>query len=292
MFFKDNIYIKNIEILVQDLEMMTGFYETIIGLEVINKNENSVSLGIDNNVLLILTENKHAVLNNKHTGLYHMAFLLPEMSDLGKVIKHIVMDNEYPLQGASNHLVSNAIYLEDPEGNGIEIYADIDSSDWEFTNGEIEMATLPMDVNYVMEIRDTSDFINLPANTKLGHVHFTINNINEANKYFHDVLGFDLLLNFNEQALFLSSNNYHHHIGANIWEGRNIKNRNQYDTGLISYHLNIKDKDSFVKRLEENNITVNDNSFIDPYGLTVYFWGEQCKNIKKVKCLETHFMAT
>lgn len=271
MFFKDNVYIKNIELLVQDLEMMKSFYETIIGLEVIDSKEGSVNLGISNNILLTLTENKHAVLHNKHTGLYHMAFLLPKMNDLGKVIKHIVMDNEYPLSGASDHLVSNAIYLDDPEGNGIEIYADLNSDDWEFNNGEIEMATLPMDVNHIMEIRDMSEFTKLPEGTILGHVHFTVDNINNASNYFNQTLGFNILLNFNNQALFLSTNNYHHHIGANIWEGRNIKNRDKYDTGLISYTLNINNKDEFKKSLEEKGFKVDNNSFIDIYGLTVYF---------------------
>lgn len=279
MFFKDNLYIKSVDLLVKDIVMMRNFYETIIGLELISESKGRVELGIAGNVLITLVENKQALLHTKHTGLYHLALLLPKMSDLGKVINHIVNENEYPLSGASNHLVSNAIYLDDPEGNGIEIYADNDKQEWHFTNNEIEMATIPMDVNYIMEIRDTSEFTKLPKHTILGHVHFTVNDINLAKDYFMNTLGFNLLLNHNNHALFLSSNGYHHHIGANIWEGKKLVNRTEYDSGLIGYHLNVKDRVGFIKRLETKGFSVHDNKFKDPYGLLVHIWGAWCKNI-------------
>lgn len=257
MFFDNNMYIKNVSLEVKDINNMLWFYTEVIGLDLIKEEGTRYYLGVDGNAFITLISNPEATIVRKKTGLYHLAILLPDKRYLGQVIKHIALDKQYRLTGVSDHLVSNAMYLNDPEGNGIEIYADFDSSTWKWNDGSVEMATLAVDIPKLLKEGFQDEFKGMPSGTVLGHVHFTVNDMTIARNYFENTLGFDFLLDYFKQAMFLSTNKYHHHIGANMWLGANITNRESNETGLAEYTLNINDRDTFKKHLETKGVLVN-----------------------------------
>lgn len=273
MFFDKNMYIKNVSLMVKDLENMLWFYTDVIGLQLIKQEGNKSYLGVDGNAFLTLVDNPEATIGRRNTGLYHLAILLPNRRYLGQIIRHIALTKQYRLTGVSDHLVSNAAYLNDPEGNGIEIYADFDSSTWKWNNGSVDMATLAVDIPQLLKDGYQEDFEGMPKGTILGHVHFTVNDLAKARNYFENVLGFDFLLDYFKQAIFLSTNKYHHHVGANIWSGTTIGNRPKNETGLVGYILNIDNKEEFKTKLEENGFEVtkvnNQYRFIDINDLEV-----------------------
>ena len=161
--------------------------------------------------------------NNRYgyTGLYHFAILLPTRGDLGRWLRHW-LELGYPLPGQGDHLVSEALYLSDPDGNGIEIYRDRPREGWVRTNGQIQMASDPVDIRGVLADGDAQGltWTGLPAGTKLGHMHLQVGDIDEAQSFYHDVLGFDIIFRM-PSALFISAGGYHHHIGMNVWHSKN-----------------------------------------------------------------------
>ena len=153
------------------------------------------------------------------SGLYHLAILVPSRLDLARVLRRL-LERDVTLQGASDHGVSEALYLADPEGNGVEIYADRSPEDWPRRGGELEMFTRRFDFDGVMgELRaDGSPWDGMPGGTRLGHVHLKVSDLGRAEAFYRDVIGFDLMLRFGDSASFLSTGAYHHHVGLNTWE--------------------------------------------------------------------------
>lgn len=266
-------YIESVIIKVKDLNKMLDFYLKIMKFEVIEKKDNLVSLGVNNKIFLTLEEDKNAIKRDSE-GLYHIAYLLKNLDDLASFINHLVK-NKYPITGGADHLVSEAIYLDDIEGNGIEVYVDRDSVSWEFDNTEIVMDTLPIDIEKIMN-RNIYEWKSFPHDAVVGHVHFSVRNLDGSLKYFRDVLGFDLLLEFRKRALFFSDRKYHHHIGANTFS-INLKKREDNELGLVGYKLHI-DKEREQELLDNLNkydfkIINEDNKryFKDIYNIKVYF---------------------
>ena len=153
------------------------------------------------------------------TGLYHLAILVPSRLDLARVLRRL-LEHDVPLQGASDHGVSEALYLADPEGNGIEIYADRAPQNWPRKDSQIEMFTRRFDFDGVMgELRaDGGPWDGMPGGTRVGHVHLKVSDLGSAEAFYRDVIGFDLMLRFGDSASFLSTGGYHHHVGLNTWE--------------------------------------------------------------------------
>jgi catechol 2,3-dioxygenase len=209
-----------VHVTVSELERSLGFYRQALGLDVIGGAENGrASLGTGGHELLVLVEEAGARPSHGHTGLFHFALLLPERADLARWLAHARRER-VPLAGLSDHYVSEAIYLSDPDGHGIEIYADRPREVW---GGEVaaRMTTLPLDVaSLFSELEDpaTAPFDGLPAGTRMGHVHLKVASIPEAVSFYRDVLGFALTAQLGEQAAFLAAGGYHHHLGANTWE--------------------------------------------------------------------------
>jgi catechol 2,3-dioxygenase len=199
---------------VSDLARSLDYYENTMGLRVRGRDDGRVSLGGDED-LLVLVEEPGARSARGHTGLFHFALLVPERADLARWVGHAARDR-VPLTGASDHVVSEALYLRDPDEHGIEIYADRPREQWEGRVAE-RMTTLPLDLEDLLT-EDDGAFEGLPAGTVMGHVHFCVRAMQDTVAFYRDALGFDLVAAIGDQAAFLSAGGYHHHVGANTWE--------------------------------------------------------------------------
>jgi catechol 2,3-dioxygenase len=205
-----------VELTVSDLERSLDYYRDAIGLGVREQGAGRASLGGDSD-LLVLEEVPGAQPAPRNTGLFHFALLVPERRDLATWLAHAIRE-EVPLTGVSDHFVSEALYLRDPDEHGIEIYADRPRELWE---GQVaRMTTEPLDLeNLLSELADpeTEPFEGLPGGTVVGHVHLQVAEIPETLRFYRDLLGFDLMASYGSQAAFLSAGGYHHHLGANTW---------------------------------------------------------------------------
>jgi catechol 2,3-dioxygenase len=207
-----------VHLTVSDLERSVGYYRNSVGLSVLDSSDGQAELGAGEEVLLVLVEEPGAHPPGRHTGLYHFALVVPRRIDLARWLAHAARDR-VPLTGLSDHFVSEALYLSDPDGHGIEIYWDRPRGVWE---GQVDtrMTTLPLDVDDLLsELEDPTDrFDALPAGTSMGHIHLKVAEIATTVSFYRDVLGFAVMAQLGEQAVFMSAGGYHHHIGANTWE--------------------------------------------------------------------------
>jgi catechol 2,3-dioxygenase len=208
-----------VHLTVADLARSLEYYGKAIGLEVIAHGDGTAHLGAGGRELLVLVEEPGARPARGHTGLYHFALLVPQRTDLARWLAHAARER-VALTGLSDHFVSEAIYLDDPDGHGIEIYCDRPREVWEGRVGE-KLTTMPLDVGSLLgELADpeSEPFDGQPAGTVMGHVHLKVAAIPETVAFYRDVLGFGLMATYAAQAAFLSAGGYHHHLGANTWE--------------------------------------------------------------------------
>jgi catechol 2,3-dioxygenase len=208
-----------VHLTVSDLARSLDYYRRAIGLEALRRENGTAAVGTAERDLLVLTEEPGARPSRGHTGLYHFALLVPERVDLAGWLAHAANDR-IPLTGLSDHFVSEAIYLDDPDGHGIEIYWDRPREVWE---GQVfeRMTTLPLDVDSLLgelPAEGAAQFDRLPAGTTMGHVHLKVASVPETIAFYRDALGFGLMAALGPQAAFLSAGGYHHHLGANTWE--------------------------------------------------------------------------
>jgi catechol 2,3-dioxygenase len=207
-----------VHLTVSDLDRSLGYWGDTIGLRVRGREDGRASLG-DGDELLVLVEEPGVRPSHGHTGLFHVALLVPERRDLARFLAHAARDG-VTLTGLSDHDVSEAIYLRDPDYHGIEVYADRPRELWD---GQVRerMTTRPLDVEGLLgELEDpeSEPFDGLPGGTVVGHVHFKASSIPETVGFYRDLLGFDVTASLGDQAAFLSAGGYHHHVGANVWE--------------------------------------------------------------------------
>lgn len=209
-----------VELTIADLERSLSYYREAVGLQVLSVDGNRASLGVDGCELLRLVEEPSAKPARGYSGLYHFAVLLPERRDLARWLAHAARER-IPLVGLSDHFVSEALYLSDPDEHGIEIYWDRPRETWE---GQVagRMTTLPLDVEDLLAELPGSPseepFDGLPSGTRMGHVHLKVARIAETLAFYRDVVGFGLMAQLGTHALFMSAGGYHHHLGANTWE--------------------------------------------------------------------------
>ncbi|MFC5603725.1 VOC family protein [Sporosarcina koreensis] len=235
-----HIYTGEVVLKVTDLDKLTNFYTEIIGFRVLKKEDNRVVLTADGQQPLLVLEQPEQILTKepRRTGLYHFALLLPTRADLGKAIKHF-SKNDVRL-GASDHLVSEALYLSDPDGNGIEIYRDRDPESWKWQNDFVAMSTDPLDARAIVEASGNEEWNGLPEGTLMGHVHLHVASLPET-QAFYEALGFRVATHY-PQALFMSTGNYHHHLGLNTWNGAGAPRPSQDSAGLKAYTLVYPDE--------------------------------------------------
>jgi catechol 2,3-dioxygenase len=209
-----------VRLTVSDLDRSRTFYERAIGLRATERDDGTLVLGVTEDPALIELRGDSAAprLNRRAPGLYHLAILVPTRADLAFALARLATAR-WPLDGASDHLVSEALYLSDPDGNGLEIYRDRPRADWPRAEGRLEMATLPLDLDDVFgEIRAASELQEqAPAGTRIGHVHLQVSDVSSAEAFYHGLLGFDVTVRGFPGALFVSAGGYHHHIGLNTW---------------------------------------------------------------------------
>lgn len=266
---KPNMYVKHVEIKVADMERSLKYYTEVIGFQILQQSADRVTFTTDGKTsILSIIQPKGAFQSpRKTTGLYHFAILLPSRKDLANIIKHFQLNNIY--FGASDHDVSEALYLRDPDHNGIEIYVDRAPEEWKWTNDQVYMKTEPLNLTDIKR-EQQGEWKGLPANTVMGHIHLHVANLKEAEK-FYTTLGYRVVLRYGSQALFMSTGNYHHHIGLNTWNGEDAPKPAENQVGLEVFTVQFDDRDeNLIERLNASGASVEKtaNGFItiDPAG--------------------------
>ena len=209
-----------VELSVADLDRTLEYWQGVVGLRVLARENGTASLGADTELVRFVEEPGARPVEG-HTGLYHVALLVPDRPSLARWLAHAARDAVH-LEGLSDHFVSEALYLRDPDRHGIEIYADRPRDVWAGKVKEV-MTTEPVDVeNLLGELDDpaTEPFEGLPDGTIVGHTHLRVADIPATVEFYRDVLGLDVTAELNATAAFLSAGGYHHHVGANTWESR------------------------------------------------------------------------
>ncbi len=214
--------IGRVALAVADLERSIRYYEDIIGLTLLERTGDMARLGAGENGFLLLTGQPGARPVQRATGLYHFAILVPSRRDLARTLHHLLA-NDGALGGWADHLVSEALYLTDPDGHGIEIYRDRPRAEWPTLNGQLRMASDPLDARGILaELDGPPESHVMAPGTFVGHIHLQAAQIQATEQFYTGPLGLDRMLRFGPQATFLSANGYHHHVGANTWAGANL----------------------------------------------------------------------
>ena len=238
----DETHIEGVRLQVADLDRSIEYYQSVLGMQVLNRADEMAELGVksDGRALIRLVEKRGArpVSRRGLLGLYHFAVLLPDRPSLGRFVAHLGEIGAYA--GMSDHLVSEAVYLTDPDGLGIEVYADRPRDTWRLADRQLEMATKPLDVPSVMESAGGRKWDGMPAGTTMGHVHFHVGDIDEAARFYHTGLGLDKIVWSYPGALFMSAGGYHHHVAVNTWAA-GAPNASDDDARLLDWELVVPD---------------------------------------------------
>jgi catechol 2,3-dioxygenase len=251
-----------VHLTVAELERSLDYYRDAIGLRILGREDGRASLGAGDRELLVLVEEAGAEQAPRTTGLYHVAFLLPARKELARWLAHAARDH-VPLGGASDHFVSEALYLRDPDRHGLEIYVDRPREVWQGQVAE-RMTSLPLDLDDLLAEVDAAaaePFDGLPDGTVVGHVHLKVANVPQTIAFYRDVLGFDLTASLGEQAAFLGAGGYHHHVGGNTWESAGASPPPPGSAALRHATVvlpNARDRDAAVERLEHAGLAVQD----------------------------------
>ena len=253
---------------VADIERQLDYYQQVIGLRLIERQKDLAYLGVDGGIPLLALKNKpDGKRYGRTTGLYHFAILVPSRYHLALVFNHLVQ-NRIRLQGASDHIVSEALYLEDPEGNGIEIYRDRPKEDWQ-VNGNFQMSTLPLQIDEVMgELTGMPiKWGGLDGGTIMGHIHLHVASIPEVRNFYTGLLGMDEMISM-PSATFLSYDGYHHHIGANTWSGNMPPPDDALGLEKFTLYVTPERSEEIRQRLEQGGVafkqTENGHMVDDP----------------------------
>lgn len=252
---KKTIELGAVHINVNDLEKLKTYYENLGFTS--KDTEEGVELSAGDRTLLVLHPTTHT--RRHEVGLYHFAILLPTRADLGNFLYHIAV-NKIQVTGFSDHHVSEAIYLSDPEGNGIEVYRDKPEADWRI-NDKIHMTTEPMDVDGVLESRTTDSFSKFPSGTTMGHIHLHVLNLEDSDKHYKGTIELEKMLDY-PGAGFFSRDGYHHHVGMNMWLQGNPKAKEDGYPGINHFTVHLLESVfdtlfpnvTMVERRDPNNI--------------------------------------
>ncbi|HEM2542393.1 TPA: VOC family protein [Streptococcus suis] len=259
---------------VRNLELQSLFYQQVLGLQILTESQNQIDLGIGQTTLVRLIQTAQDGDVSHSYGLYHLAIVLPSREDLGTIFRHFI-DNKVPLQGASDHGYSEAIYLADTEGNGIEIYRDLPQDSWDVRpDGRIVGITEPMDAETIYALGKKADAAyQMPAGSRMGHVHLSVRESAASSRFYQEVLAVEDKFSV-PSAAWLASGDYHHHLAVNEWGGKNLKTRQEGMPGLSYYTVIYSNQEAFEATLERAtaanlNLQRLDNSvaFVDVDGI-------------------------
>ncbi len=259
---------------VRDLDLVAGYYRALLGLAEIERTSDTVRLGVGGVPFLTLEHRPGFKPDDpRSAGLYHNAFPMPTRLDLARWIMHIIK-HRIPVSGASDHEVSEAIYLDDPEGNGVEVYCDRPASSWRWQDNMVAMVTEQLDVEAILKELDetTPPYETAPEGLRVGHIHLHVGDVDKAEEFYSGILGLDVVRR-RGGATFMSSGGYHHHVGANTWRSPSAGLREPGRAGLSWFALEAADDkayDALVARLKAAGVPVSDGAsgleFADPWG--------------------------
>jgi catechol 2,3-dioxygenase len=251
-------HIGDVRLTVADLDRALAFYTGTLGFRLAGRVDDTATLTADGRTpLLRLTGLPGAPPQPEGTtGLYHFAILTPSRAALGRSLRALV-EAGYPLTGASDHLVSEALYLDDPDGNGIEIYRDRPRAEWPMAGAQVRMSNAPLDLEGLLREAEGGSAQGLDPATCIGHIHLHVGDLAEAKAFYVSVLGFDVMQEWGGAALFVSAGGYHHHIGLNTWAGVGAPPPPPGVAGLRAYTIQLPDEGaraSVLARLEAAGI--------------------------------------
>ena len=252
--------IGRVALVVRDLDRSLAYYQQQIGLRLLRREQGAAMLGTPERELLYLVEQKGAKpVGRGRTGLYHFALLMPSRAALGDELIHLAQSRT-PIGGASDHGVSEALYLSDPDGHGIEIYRDRAQHEWPRTPaGELAMVNAELDVQGIMGSAAGVWQGEVDPGTTMGHVHLHVADIAATEAFYVGIVGFDVMQHFGPQATFLSAGGYHHHLGANIWAGAGAPPPEEDAARLLWYEVMVPTQaglDAVLERLAQRGIPV------------------------------------
>jgi len=261
----------------RDLSRLTDFYSQAIGLDLIDRDAKTARLGAGGVTLLELEAAPSALPDDPRTaGLYHTAFLQPTRADLGRWLVHAAR-NRVALTGASDHAVSEAIYLDDPEGNGIEVYRDRLPDEWRWNGDRIHMTTERLDLDNLAADAGNTAYAGAPQGLRIGHIHLRVGDLAATQTFYCDGVGLNPTAG-RQGALFMSSGRYHHHIGSNIWHSAGAGKRDDERAGLAWFSIEAgseTEREAALARLKAANVPLNSSTHgaevRDPYGTRVRF---------------------
>ena len=272
--YNSKIYLAEAVLNVKDLARQTAFYTQILGLEIQSQTEEEVLLGAGGKPLVHLIETDRTESVKASYGLYHMAILLPSREDLADVFKHMAELN-VPFVGAADHGYSEALYLEDPEGNGIELYRDKPVEEWDIRkDGRIIGVTEELSVQEIYEMGRKVEPFRIASDTRMGHIHFSVSDSQVASAFYQKVL--ELSDKFTvPSGSWIASGDYHHHLAVNEWGGKHLAKREAKFPGLSYYVVHVEQKEDLVaiaERAKEQEapviwLTSSELEFTDPDGI-------------------------
>lgn len=273
-----------IRLQVSDLERSLAFYGEVLGLEPVQRAPGGAALASqDGRVLVELVERRGVLASGRggRLGLYHFAILLPDRPSLARFVRHLT--EMQVTAGAGDHLVSEAFYLQDPDGLGIEVYADRPRDAWRRIGRELMMATDPVNVEDLLAAAGDTAWSGMPAGTAIGHVHLHVGDVERAAAYYSDALGFDRINWSYPGALFMSAGGYHHHLGTNTWAGPRARQPDQGDARLLEWTIEVPETDAVagaeqslaaagfpVERVSEHEVSTE-----DPWGTAIRIVGRR-----------------
>ena len=269
----DATRVGRIRLQVSDLARSVAYYHDVLGLHVLHQTATSARLGVATHDTLIELQHERGtrpIPRGAVLGLYHFAILLPSRASLGQFVRHLARKGTQ--FGAADHLVSEAIYLWDPDGLGIEVYADRPREAWQTRGRELMMTTERLDLHALVEAASAApDWANMPAGTSMGHMHLSVGDLERANRFFHHALGFDRIVWSYPGALFMSAGGYHHHLGANTWAmGARVPTAG--DARLLDWELIVPDATAIANAedsLRRAGYPAREGAVVDPWGTTL-----------------------
>ncbi|MFL6317294.1 MAG: VOC family protein [Nitrososphaeraceae archaeon] len=270
---------------VSDIQRSVEFYQSILGFRkvlkqsadrvLLSSNEKSSSHLLE---LVQVNQSKSNSVSPKKTGLYHFAILLPERKNLADVLRYLSdKHDQVHFDGLADHLVSEAIYIRDPDFNGVEIYSDKPQSEWKWNgknnnNNRLQMATLPLNTDDLLKESTVKGWDGMPANTVIGHVHLHVSSLSNTMKFYHEILGLNLTTTY-PGAYFFAAGRYHHHIATNTWFGTNILPASPESIGLNHFSIelpNMEEFDRMVKHLQQYKIAAKSSSSLSTKAILIH----------------------